>query len=212
MTQVLHEVDEETDVGAYGAYLRAQNDDDLLDIVRHLDPDAYPARLDAAQREARRRHVLHLPVYTPAEYVIRCVAVGALALSGLTLLLTNLLTPEQAAGPAWPSGDMLPDDIRVSQALLLFLVAFLRAGVVWSVRLGLYGGTLLALGYWTLTRARPVLRRRARADVWRLCGLAWATLTVIMALATGPGSAVPALFPLPDGWPRGLTLLDPFAW
>lgn len=211
MTQVLHQADEETDVGAYGAYLRAQTDADLLDIVRHLDPQQYPARLDAAEREARRRHVLQLPVYTAPEYVIRCAALAALALAAVTLALARLLTPELAAGPLWPDSEALHEGVPVSQILLLYTVSVLRGAVVWGVHLGLYAGAFVALGFWTLTRAVPLTRHRARADVWRLAALAWAALIAVVVLAAAPGSAVPALFAAPNGWPRALTLLDPFA-
>ncbi len=210
MTQVLHRTDEETDVGAYGAYLRAQTDADLLDILRHLDPERYPARLDAAHREAARRHVLQFPVYTPQEYAIRSVALAALALAGVTLALALLLTPDLAAGPLLPDSEALPDGVLVSQIILLYTIAVLRGMVEWSVHLGLYAGTFLILGYWTLTRAVLLRRRRARADVWRLVALAWAVLVITLFLASGPGSAIPDLFSPPDGWPRALTLLDPF--
>lgn len=208
---VLHQADEETDVGAYGAYLRAQSDADLLDIVRHLDPEQYPARLGAAHREARRRRVLNFPVYSSQEYAIRCIALAAFALAGVTLALTLILTPDAAAGPLWPDSEALHDGVPVSQILLLYGVSILRGTVVWAVHLGLYAGAFLALGCWTLTRAVALARRQARADVWRLVALAWSVLAVAVLLADGSGSAVPSLFSLPDGWPRALTLFDPFA-
>lgn len=211
MTQVLHRTDEETDVGAYGAYLRAQSDADLFDILRHLDPERYPARLDAAQREAGRRHVLQFPVYTPQEYAIRSVALAALALAGVTLALALLLTPQAASGPLWPDSEALPDGVAVSRIFLLYTISLLRGMVEWSVHLGFYAGAFLVLGYWTLTRAMRLRRRRARADVWRLVALAWAVLVITQFLASIPASAIPDLFSPPDGWPRALTLLDPFA-
>lgn len=210
MTQVLHRTDEETDVGAYGAYLRAQSDADLFDILRHLDPERYPARLDAAHREAARRHVLQFPVYTPQEYAIRCAALAALALAGVTLALALLLTPQAASGPLWPDRESLPDGVAVSRIFLLYTISLLRGTVEWCVHLGLYAGAFLTVGYWTLTRAVLLRRHRARADVWRLVALAWAVLSITLFLASCPRSAVPDLFSPPGGWPRALTLLNPF--
>ncbi len=206
MAQTLHEVDEETDVGAYRAYLRAQTDGDLFDIVRHLDPERYPARLDAATREFRRRRVLPLPLYTTNEYAIRYVALGAFALAAATAALTFLLTPAAAAGPPWPEG--IPDDTPVIQVAATYLTAALRGVALWGARLGVYDFLWGALGFWTLTRGVRLPRRHARADVWRLSLAAWAALTAAMLLAGGGGSSVPDLFP--GAAPRATALFQPF--
>lgn len=206
MTQTLHEVDEETDVGAYQAYLRAQTDTDLFDIVQHLNPDRYPARLDAAQREFRRRHVLHVSVYTANEYAIRYAALFAFGMTAVTLALTLLLTPEDAAEPPWPLG--IPDGMVALRVARMFLTALLRGTVLWSVHLGLYDVLWATLGYWIISRGTHLLRRRARADVWRLVLAAWAALTGAMLLAAGPASSVPDLFS--GDVARALTLFNPF--
>ncbi len=194
MSSILLQADEETDTGVYGTYLRAQSDGDLLDILGHLDPERYPARCDAAGREMRRRGLLHTSVYSAAESVILRLSLLALALAVVTLALTLWLTPEDAAGPSWPTGEMLPDGMPMSVVMRLFAVAILRGLVVWNARFGIYPILLLALGGWVLGHAWPLCQRRARADVWRLAGLGFAALLIGIFLAAGPHSAVPALF------------------
>jgi len=208
MTPTLHRADEEADTGAYGAYLRAQTDADLLDITQHTDPERYPARLDAARREMRRRHVLHLPVYTPLEYAVRYAALLAFALAALTLALAALLTEAEAAGPTWPGAAQIPDGVPLSRVGLLLVIALLRTAVVVSVRLCLYPLVLGLTGWWTLSRARRAWRHQARADVWRMACLALVALASAIAVSCGPESALPDLFrPLV---PRGLILFNPF--
>ena len=219
MSYALLHADEEAEPGVYGAYLRAQADADLLDILRHLDPERYPARCDAAGRELRRRGLLPAPAYTPAEGAMRYLALGALALAAATLLLAALLTPGDAAGPSWPTGEMLPDGAPLSLAARLFGVAILRGIVFWGARFGLFPCLLAPLGGWLLGQIGTPRRRRARADARRLAGLGLAALLLAMTLAALPGSAVPSLFdPSPataagggSGWGRALPLWDPFA-
>jgi hypothetical protein len=207
MAQTLHEVDEETDVGAYRAYLGAQSDGDLFDIMRHLDPERYPARLDAAQREFRRRRVLSLPAYTSAEYAIRYAALFAFVLTAITAGLTLLLTPEDAAGPPWLSD--IPNGTTALEIGRLMLVSILRGLVNWDVHLGLYDISWAALGLWVVTRGIALFRRQARADVWQFAFAAWLTLTAAMLLAGRPDSAVPTLFHGGDEI-RPFTLWNPF--
>ncbi len=216
MSFALLHADEEAEPGVYGAYLRAQADGDLLDILRHLDPERYPARCDAAGRELRRRGLLHTPAYTATEAVMRYLALGALALSAATLLLAALLTPDDAAGPSWPTGEMLPDGIPISAVARLFAVAILRGIVFWSARFGLFTVLLVPLGGWLLGQLGTPRRRRARADALRLAALGLAVLLLAMTLAALPGSAVPSLFDSSaagdgSGWQRVLPLWDPFA-
>ncbi len=214
MAFTLLEADEEADQSVYGAYLRAQTEADLLDIARHLDPDRYPARADAVAREMGRRGLLHTPAYTPAEGAIRYAALAAFALSAVLLTLAALLTPDDALLPSWPTGEMLPDGMPLDAILRIFTVAILRGVVVWCAHLGVPAFLLLALAGWTLPRVRAVLRRRARADVWRLTLGALVTLSLSLALAAGPRSAVPLLFGLPPSAPPGPSLrplLDPFS-
>jgi len=64
--QFLHDSDDEFDLDVYRSYLAAQSDNDLMDIGRHLDPDQFPARTEAARRELTRRH-LPLPAVWPPE-------------------------------------------------------------------------------------------------------------------------------------------------
>lgn len=215
MSSSLLHADEETDAGVYGAYLRAQSDSDILDIALHLDPDRYPARLDIAGRELRRRGLLHGPAYTPAEAAVRRLSLAALALAFLTLALTALLTPADAAGPSWPTPDMLTDGMPFGALARLFIVALLRGAVLWGAHLGLFLLLPGFLGGWTVRFAVPALRRRARADVWRLALLGFAALTLAAAVAAGPQSAVPGLFVASAGshspFQRTLPLWDPFA-
>ena len=199
MSLTLLHADEETDTGVYGVYLRAQSDGDLLDIAGHLDPERYPARCDAAGREVRRRGLLHAPVYSAAESVMRRLALFALALAAVTLALTLCLTPDDAAGPSWPTGEMLPDGTPMSEVMRLFGVAILRGLVVWSARFGVYPGLLLLLGGWAVGHVWPLFQRRARADVWRMAAFGFAVLLLAIFLAAGPHSAVPILFhPAPE--------------
>jgi len=215
MSYALLHADEETEPGVYGAYLRAQSDADLLDILRHLDPERYPARCDAAGRELRRRGLLHTPAYTATEAVMRYLALGALALAVVTLLLAALLTPDDAAGPSWPTGEMLPDGIPISAVARLFAVAILRGVVFWSARFGLFTVLIAPLGGWLLGQLGTRRRRRARADARRLAALGLAVLLLAMTLAALPSSAVPSLFDAAasdgSGWQRALPLWDPFA-
>ncbi len=218
MSYALLHADEEAEPGVYGAYLRAQADADLLDILRHLDPERYPARCDAAGRELRRRGLLQMPAYTATEAVMRYLALGALALSVVTLLLAALLTPDDAAGPSWPTGEMLPDGAPLSLVARLFAVAILRGVVFWSARFGLFTVLLAPLGGWLLGQLGTSRRRRARADARRLAALGLGVLLLAMSLAASPASAVPALFSSLDssagdssGWLRALPLWDPFA-
>ena len=214
MTFTLLEADEEADMGVYGAYLRAQTDADLLDITRHLDPERYPARCDAAGRELRRRGVLHAPAYTATEAGIRYLALGALALAAVTLLLAALMTPADALGPSWPTGEMLPDGIRVSAAARLFIVAILRGIVFWSARLSVYLFLIAPLGGWLLGQMHGLRRRRTRADVLRLALLGLSALLLAVSLAAGPRSAIPLIFDPAAGdaspWQRALPLWDVF--
>ena len=215
MSSSLLHADEETDAGLYGAYLRAQSDSDLLDIALHLDPNKYPARLDTAGRELRRRGLLHGPAYTPAEAAVRRLSLAAFALSLLTLALTALLTPADAAGPSWPTPDMLTDGMPFGEVARLFFVALLRGAVLWGAHLGLFLVLPLYLGGWAVRFAVPALRERARADVWRLALAGFAALTLAALVAAGPRSAVPALFTASAGshsaFQRTLPLWDPFA-
>jgi len=215
MSFALLHADEEAEPGVYGAYLRAQADADLLDILRHLDPERYPARCDAAGRELRRRGLLQMPAYTATEAVMRYLALGALALSVVTLLLAALLTPDDAAGPSWPTGEMLPDGAPLSLVARLFAVAILRGVVFWSARFGLFTVLLASLGGWLLGQLGTSRRRRARADARRLAALGLGVLLLAMSLAAFPGSAVPSLFDSSagdgSGWQRALPLWDLFA-
>ena len=215
MSSSLLNADEETDMGVYGAYLRAQSDTDLMDIALHLDPERYPARRDTAGRELHRRGLLHTPAYTGAEAVIRYAALAAFALSLVVMALTVLLTPADAAGPSWPTGDMLTDGMPMGEFTRLFVVALLRGMVVWGTHLGLFLVLPAWLGGWAVRFALPVRRHRARADVWRLALLGFASLFVSLCLAVRPGSAVPSLFIAAAGSrssaQRSLPLWDPFA-
>ncbi len=215
MSSTLLGADEETDLGAYGAYLRAQSDTDLMDIALHLDSDRYPARLDRAGRELHRRGLLSTSAYTPAEGGVRYAALAALGLAAVLLTLTGLLTPTDAAGPTWPTPEMLPDGVRLGEVARLFTVALLRGGVLWAAHLGLFLLLPVYLGGWVLRFAGPVRRRRARADVWRLALLGCAALLVSLWTAAGPHSAVPALFTASahahSAGQRDLPLWDPFA-
>ncbi len=215
MSYALLHADEETEPGVYGAYLRAQADADLLDILRHLDPERYPARLDAAGRELRRRGLLQAPAYNPAEATMRYLALVALALAAALLLLTVLLTPADAAGPSWPTGEMLPDGSPLSLLARLFTVAILRGVVFWSARFAVFAFLIAPLGGWLLGQLGTRRQRRARADVLRLAALGLGVLLAAVALAALPGSAVPALFDSSageaSGWQRALPLWDPFA-
>ncbi len=199
MSSTLLNADEEIDAGVYGAYLRAQDNADLLDIARHLDPDLYPARAHWAARELSRRGLLETRVYSPAESVIRQMALGAFALALAMVLLWAFLSPEAAAGPSWPTGEMLPDGAPLSVVAGIFCVSLLRGAVVWSVKLGAYWGLALGLGGWSVWLLPRVLRRRAKRDVWRLALFGFLALVLATAIALAPGSAVPLLFAPPDG-------------
>ncbi len=210
MPYTLHQVDEETDTGVYQTYLRAQSEADLLDILRHLDPERYPARLDAAQRELRRRHVLHLPGYTSAEYAIRFLCMASFALSIVTVALAALLRESDVAVLAGPGATSLQDGMRVSRIISLMLLVVLQTVVTAGVRLGLYPLLAAVLAWWTVSHTLPAWRRQARADVWRLALGACLTLLLSVLLACNPDSALPDLFsPI---YPRGLTLFDPLAF
>lgn len=216
MSYALLHADEEAEPGVYGAYLRAQADIDLLDIARHLDPERYPARCDAAWREMRRRGLLHTPAYTATEGFIRYLALSALGLAVVTLALAALLTSDDAAGPSWPTGEMLPDGAPLSLVARVFAVAILRGIVVWSARFGLFPLLLAPLGGWLLAQVRGLGRQRVRTDVLRLALLSLCILVFALGLATNPQSAVPSLFPAASGdaagaWQRALPLWDPFA-
>jgi len=211
---LLH-IDEEAEPGVYGAYLRAQTDTDLLDIARHLDPESYPARCDAAGRELRRRSLLHTPAYTATEAVIRYFALGAFALAAVTLLLAAMLTSDDAAGPSWPTGEMLPDGMPLSAVARLFAVAILRGIVFWGARFGLFTFLLTPLGGWLLAQVGSLRRRRVRGEVLRLALLGFGVLIAAMALAANPDSAVPQLFASSrdsgSAWQGALPLWNPFA-
>ena len=215
MSSSLLHADEETDMGVYGAYLRAQTDSDLLDIALHLDPQRYPARSDSAGRELHRRGLLHSCAYTPAEAAVRNAALAAFALSFIVLLLTLLLTPGDAAGPAWPTPDMLPDGLPMGEFTRLFAVALLRGAVIWGTHLGVFLILPAYLGGWVLRFALPLFRGRARGDVWRLAWIGFAALFGSLCMAVSPSSAVPALFAASAGSrstvQRCLPLWDPFA-
>ncbi len=210
MPYTLHQADEETDTNVYQTYLRAQTEADLLDILRHLDPNRYPARLDAAQREMRRRHVLHLPGYTSTEYAIRFLCMAAFALSLATLALAALLREADVAALSGPGATSLQDGMRVSRIIALMLIIVLQTVVTAGVRLGFYPLLVGILAWWSVSRALPVHRRQARADVWRLALSACLALLLSVFLACNPHSALPDLFsPIS---PRAMTLFDPLAF
>ena len=188
--------DEEVDAGAFPAYLRSQSNADLLDILLHLDPERYPARVDAVRRETQRRHVLPVTVHSTEERFIRGLALVAFGLAGAVILLTVLLTPADVATPAWPTDQQMTDGTLVSTVMRLVLLALLRALVVGSVHSALAPLGLLTLGGWLLARAR---HRAIRADVKRLALLACLVLFAAAALATAPFSSVPRLFAAPAG-------------
>ena len=189
VAHTLHEVDEETDVGAYQAYLRAQTDADLNDIAGRIDSERYPARREAAQRELRRRRIVSLPGYTSNEYAIRYVALAALILAGLTLVLALVMTGADAAEPAVPDG--IPEGATLSVIVHLYGVALLRAIIVWSVRLGLYPVAWITLAWWTISHGLRLRRNQARADVWRLTALAWLVLSAVVLFASSSESVLP---------------------
>src|SRR6187402_3425805 len=64
--RLLHDSDDEFDLDVYRSYLTSQNDNDLSDIGRHLDPDQFPARSEAVRKELKRRR-LPLPAMWPPE-------------------------------------------------------------------------------------------------------------------------------------------------
>ena len=194
MPELLHQTDEETDAGAYGAYLRAQSSADLLDIAQHLNPETYPARLDAARREMQRRRLLNTPLCTEAEYLVRRLAVAALLLAGTTLALAFFLTPAVAEGPAWPNLDTLRADTPSNVVIGIYCVAVLRAVVFWSARLGFYCWILGGLAYWVCSQALALRHRQVRSDVWRLALLAFCVLSASLAFALSPLSAIPTIF------------------
>jgi hypothetical protein len=65
MTQLLHDSDDEFDLGVFRRYLRTQSDDDLLDIADHIDTDLFPARIDAARQELAARRLPIPPSWPP---------------------------------------------------------------------------------------------------------------------------------------------------
>jgi len=211
MTSALYAVDEEADAGAYRAYLRAQSNDDLLDIARNLDSERYPARLDAALREARRRLVVQTPLYSTAENVVRHIAVAAFILAGLLLLLRVLAGPRDVAGLAGPAESLITEGMPVSEIMRLFLIDFLRTVMVGAAHCGMFVLVAGWLTYWLATRCFLLVVHRARADVWRLCFVAWISLAGGLMVAALPGSAVPALAGQTSGVMRMLWPLNPVA-
>ena len=182
--------DEEVDAGVFPAYLRAQSDADLLDILGHLDPERYPYRVDAVRRETLRRHVLPIAVHTTEERFIRGFALLVCAIAGVLVTLTICLTPADIVGPAWPTDEMLTDGTLVSTVMRLTLVDFLRCVVVGSVRCGAGPLALLILGGWLIARAG---RRGIRGDVKRLALLSTVVFVGAVCIAAAPASSVPGL-------------------
>ena len=206
----LLEKDEEVDTSIYAAYLRAQSNADLLDIVLHLDPERYPARVDAARRETLRRHVLPVTVHTTEERFIRGLAVVAMVFSFALVLLAVLLVTDDIVEPRWQDLSQIPDGTPVSTIMRLGLLGVLRAVVVSSVHAALVALTLLTLAGWLLAHVR---RHTIRADVKRLALIACLVLCAAFALAAAPFSSVPALLD-PSSADSGfatrlLTLLKP---
>ena len=183
--------DEEVDAGVFPAYLRAQSDADLLDILLHLDQERYPARVDAVRRETQRRRVLSVTVHTSEERFIRGFALLVLLFAGLLALLTVLLTPADLTGPAWPTDEMLTNGTLVSTVMRQTLLGLLRGAIVGSMQCGAGPLSLLLLAGWLLARAR---RRRVRGDVKRFVALACILLIGAYLLAAAPFSSVPSLF------------------
>jgi hypothetical protein len=207
----LLERDEELDSGVYGAYLRAQSDADLLDILQHLDPERYPFRVDAVRRETQRRHVLPVTVYSLEERFIRGLCVMGLIYAVAVLLLTLLLTQTDAAGPRWLSLDAVPAGTSAAELMRCTVLGFLRAIVVDGAQMGVPPLLWLILAGWLLYRA---LKRSIRREVkWD----ALAILVIFIAvfcLAAAPFSHVVELAGLSDGangfGARLTTLLAPW--
>ena len=201
----LLEKDEETDAGVFTAYLRAQSDADLMDIVLHMDPERYPARVDAARRETLRRRVLPVTVHGTEERFIRGLALAALALAVPFVLLTALLTADDLAAPAGQDFDRIPDGTPVSALMRLALLGLLRVLVAGSAHLALLPLALLALGGWLTVRAGS---HAIRADVKRLVLLSCLVSLAAFLFAAAPFSRVPGLFdPSADGEDFGARLL-----
>ena len=205
----LLEADEEADSSVYAAYLRAQSDADLLDILLHLDPERYPARVDAARRETLRRRVLLVTVYSLEERAMRGLAVAAFVLSAVLVLLVWLLSPADAVLSRWPNLDTLPAGTTAAEIMRRMLLGLLRALVCGSADSASCALLLLTLTGWLLIRGwSRTVRRDAKAVV--AGGLV--SLGVALSLAASSWSSIPTLPGLSASggfWARLLTLLFP---
>lgn len=205
----LLEADEEADSSVYAAYLRAQSDADLLDILLHLDPEHYPARVDAARRETLRRRVLPVTVYSLEEKFVRGLSVVSFVFSAVLVLLTLLLTPSDATASRWPNLDTMPAGTTAAEIMRRMLLGFLRALVCGSADFALASLLLLTLAGWLLVR---VLSRAVRGDAKAVVAGGLSALCMALLLAAAPFSSVPDLLGLSasgDFWTRLLSLLFP---
>ena len=152
-------------------------------------------RPDAMRQAAkiRRRRLWQREAFTAEEMAVRRLALFTFALAGVTLGLAWGLTPADAAGPAWPTGDMIPDGMPMSELVRLFAVAIGRGAVVWGARFGVYGLLLAGLGAWVCGRSRAALRGRTRRDAWWLAALG-AAISGRSSSARRPARRVPCRF------------------
>lgn len=186
----LLEADEEVDSSVYAAYLRAQSDADLLDILLHLDPERYPARVDAARRETLRRRVTPVTVYSLEERFIRGMAMVSFVFSGILLLLMALLTPTEAALARWPDLDVMPTGTTAGEIMLRLLLGVLRALISGSVLFALPPLLLFILGGWLLIRGWS---RTVRRDAKSIVAGSLVALCAVLLLAASSWSNVPTI-------------------
>ena len=209
MNSVLIASDEEVDAGPYMRYLRSLSDTDLLDITRHTDPDAYPARCDMVAREVRRRGVVAQALYTPAEFAVRCLSVTGICLCVLPLSLAFLLDPETARGADWPDAATLSDGTNAARIMTLLLIGTLRVMLAICVRTGVFPVLTGILTGWLAAHLRAMRVSRPARDVGQLAFVSLSCLLITVCV-TGH-SAVPLVFGAAQdtpGWliPWGLAL------
>ena len=179
--------DEEVDAGVFPAYLRAQSDADLLDILTHLDPERYPAAWTPSGARPSAAASCLSPS-TPRKSASSRLRPACLSSAGVIVLLTMLLTPADVAGPAWPTDEMLTNGTLVSTVMRLTLLGILRA-VVGGAHVALGPLALLSLGGWLLARGR---RAASARDVKRFVLLACLVLIAAFCWPPPRSAASPA--------------------
>lgn len=165
--------DEEGDLAAFQDYLAVLDAEALWDVASHLDPERYPRRHEATEREIARRRLFFVTPYTGFELRLRGFALVCLSLALLAALLRLL--------GSWalevPTYVRLPffTDLAVGGPKAARLVCPVAVFVAGAGAAATLAAAVAAL--WLLAR------RRVRADIAAITALAALAIVLLLRFA-----------------------------